>query len=289
MMKLMALLLASETIVVLGVVLTVWHNDAKTSATVTVQETPPAAAAAPAAALPAASTLVVEEAPPPVAATTAVQETPAPAAAPPAAPTLAVEEAPPPVAVTTALQETPAPAAAPPAAPTLVVEEAPPPVSVTTAVQETPAPNASHTERVEPPPAIISIPSPTEKPAATRPRVRASVASARVALYPWWATSARVAPYPSRAISARVEPHRSWATGFPFFYRRGRSQRAQNTPSPLILFAATVEVGHRREFVSAGRLISCTATRIDWPAPTAADLGIEVPATLLARADEVIE
>jgi len=51
-------------------------------------------------------------------------------------------------------------------------------------------------QRIDPPPAIASTPSPTEKPAAKRARVR-------IAQYPswasWgWATRARVAQHPSR-------------------------------------------------------------------------------------------
>ena len=64
MLRLMTLLLVSETVVVLVVALAFFHKDAETSATVALQETPPAAAA----------TIAVQETPSPAAATIAVQK-----------------------------------------------------------------------------------------------------------------------------------------------------------------------------------------------------------------------
>ena len=90
MLRLMTLLLVSETVVVLVVALAFFHKDAETSATVALQETPPAAAA----------TIAVQETPPPTAATMAVQEKPSAAAA-----KVAVRETLPPAAATIAVQK----------------------------------------------------------------------------------------------------------------------------------------------------------------------------------------
>jgi hypothetical protein len=203
MLKLMTLLLVSETVVVLIVGLTVFHNRATTSEMMAVRETPPAVAAtiavqetSPA----AAATMAAQETPPAVAATIAVQETSTVATAtmavqetpPAAAVTMAVQETPPAVAATMAAQETPLAAA-------MALQETSLPVSADD-IKLTAAPNASHSETTtsSPPTAAAhlktvpqrvdvdkaSTPLPAEKPAAKRARVRALVASTRVAPHP---------------------------------------------------------------------------------------------------------